>query len=153
MFYLQGLKLEATEGGRIVFESLVLINNPIKAAADILWLLPISFSRSSLYLYCPPSLCVTKANLSKSGPEVEAFEKLSLKWHSKIQTCSWRYSEPVSTPVNPVYLFTKEPNLSSGLLLVSFTISVLFSFRSAQMLSKLYPCLPAHCPKMSLGSF
>lgn len=100
-----------------------------------------------------PSLCVTKANLSKSGPEVEAFEKLSLKWHSKIQTRSWRYIEPVSIPVNPVYLFTKEPNLSAGLLLVSFTISVPFSFRSAQMLSKLYPSLPAHCPKMSLGSF
>lgn len=139
MFYLQDLKLEASALGRIIVESLVLINNPIKATGDILWLLPISFPLSSLYLYLSPALCVTKTHLSKPGLEVEVFEKLSLKWHSEIQTPSWRYSQPVSTPVNLVYLATKEFNLSSGLLLLSFTISVLFSFTSAQMLSILYP--------------
>lgn len=61
---------------------------------------PPSLSLSIFFFFC--SLFVTMASLSKPGREVEIFEKLSLKWRSQTQTPCWRYSQPVSRPVNLV---------------------------------------------------
>lgn len=58
MFYLQGLKFEASALGEIVVESLVLINNPIKPTADLLWSF-CAMGHYRLYLWglgCPITL-------------------------------------------------------------------------------------------------
>lgn len=48
------------------------------------------------------------APLSKTGLVVKMFGKLALKWLSEIQTLSWRYSQPVSTPVTLVQSSAEE---------------------------------------------